>query len=266
MERKTKDWKRELKNRCRALGKACGSGGKNKEQRVKRATEDYLEKAVVLSKKLHHTHVSLVADDIQTLTLGLELERFTRLLDKHIDLVDRRLLQDQQIPHHQKMFSIFEDYTEWINKGKSRPNVELGKKLSITTDQYGLIIDHRIMENETDSQIVIQTATDLLVKYKITNWSFDKGYYHKDNKSYLDQRIDQAIMPKKGKRNKQEIIEETTPAFKTLKNKHSAVESNIIEHCGLNRCPDKGYHGFKRYISIGVTAYNLKRIGRELLK
>lgn len=27
-----------------------------------------------------------------------------------------------------KLFSIFEGYTEWINKGKKRPSVELGKK------------------------------------------------------------------------------------------------------------------------------------------
>lgn len=266
--RKTKDWKRELKNRCRSLGKASASGGKNKKQRVKKTTEDYLDKARILSKKIHATHISLVADDMQTLALGLELERFTKLLDKHIDLVDRRLLQGEQIPHREKMFSIFEDYTEWINKGKSRPNVELGKKVSITTDQYGLIIDHRVMENQADSQIVIQTAADLLCKYKIQSWSFDKGYYHTDNKQYLKQKIALVVMPKKGKRTKAETIEETDPAFKTLKNKHSAVESNIneLEHCGLDRCPDKGYHGFKRYVSIGITAYNLKRIGRELLK
>jgi len=266
--RKVKNRKRELKNSCRALGKACSSGGKNKEQRVKRATEDHLNKALILSKKLHATNIRLVADDIQTLLLALELDRFIELLDKHIDLVDRRLLQGEQIPHQEKMFSIFEDYTEWINKGKSRPNVELGKKVSITTDQYGLIIDHLVMENQADSQIVIPTADRLLSKYKITSWSFDKGYYHKENKTHLKEKIEQVIMPKKGKRTKSETQEETTAAFKKLKNKHSAVESNIndLEHCGLDRCPDKGFHSFKRYVAIGITAYNLKRIGRELIK
>lgn len=266
--RKSKDWKRRIKNACRALGKACCSGGKNKEQRVKRVTEDYLDTAVALSNKLHATHIGLVADDLQTLALGLELDRFTELLDKHIDLVKRRLLQAQQIPHQEKMFSIFEDYTEWINKGKSRPHVELGKKVSVTTDQYGLVIDHRVMENQADSQIVIQTVDDLCAKYKIISWSFDKGYYHKDNKKHLTSKVEKVIMPKKGKRTKAETLEETATCFKKLKNKHSAVESNIneLENCGLDRCPDKGYHGFKRYISIGITAYNLKRIGRELLK
>lgn len=266
--RKVKDWRRSLKNGCRSLGKACASGGKHKEQRVKRATQDYLNKAVMLSKKLHHTTITLVTDDLQTLLLALELDRFIELLDKHIDLVTRRLLKGEQIPHEEKIFSIFEQYTEWVNKGKSRPNVELGKKVSITTDHYGLILDHLVMENCVDSQIVIQTADNLLPIYKIASWSFDKGYYHKDNKAYLKEEVTQVVMPKKGKRNKTETTEETTAAFKKLKNKHSAVESNIneLEHCGLNRCPDKGYEAFKRYVAMGITAYNLKRIGRELLK
>jgi len=52
-----------------------------------------------------------------------------------------------------------------------------------------------------------------------------------------------------------------------LKNKHSAIESNIneLENRGLDRCPDRGYNHFKRYIGIGVCVYNLKKIGRELL-
>lgn len=74
-------------------------------------------------------------------------------------------------------------------------------------------------------------------------------------------------MPKKGKPNKVEQEEQQTKVFKKLRNKHSAVESNIneLEYCGLDRCPDKGLHAFKRYVSVGVTAYNLKRIGREML-
>ena len=108
----------------------------------------------------------------------------------------------------------------------------------------------------------------MLLKYEIKSWSFDKGYWHKDNKDLLKTCIDKVIMPKKGKPNKAENQEQQEPAFKKLRNKHSAVESNIneLEHCGLNRCPDKGFDGFKRYVGIAIVAYNLKRIGREMLR
>ena len=53
---------------------------------------------------------------------------------------------------------------------------------------------------------------------------------------------------------------------KTLRNRHSAVESNVnmLEHHGLNRCMDKGLHGFKRCVGLSVLAYNLHILGNAL--
>jgi len=39
-----------------------------------------------------------------------------------------------------------------------------------------------------------------------------------------------------------------------------------LEHRGLDRCPDKSYNSFKRYVGIAVAGYNLHKIGKELLK
>ena len=71
-------------------------------------------------------------------------------------------------------------------------------------------------------------------------------------------------MLKVGKRNKAEEEEEKSLPFKRLNNKHSAIGSNIneLEHRAL----DRGIHNYKRYISLGVCAYNLKKIGRQILK
>ncbi len=266
--RKIDDWITSLKSLSRAVGKASSSGGKNKETRVKEITGKYLTKATAFKKKLGKTKAHLPLNTLPDLLHQIEMENFIGLMEKHIDLVERRLIKGEKIPHAEKLFSIFEQYTEWITKGKLRPSVELGKKASITTDQYGLIIDCYIMEHETDSEIVIATADRLLSKYKIDSWSFDKGYWHKDNKWLLETEVKQVVMPKKGKRTKEQTDEEHAPSFKKTRNKHSAIESNIneLEHNGLDRCPDKGYRNFKRYIGIAVTAYNLKRIGREMLK
>ncbi|MBS3742533.1 MAG: ISNCY family transposase, partial [Candidatus Cloacimonetes bacterium] len=73
--------------------------------------------------------------------------------------------------------------------------------------------------------------------------------------------------PKLGKRTKAQEAEESSRPFKRLKNKHSAIESNIneLEHRGLDRCPDRGIHHYSRYIGLAVCAYNLKKIGRQIL-
>jgi IS5 family transposase len=266
--RKIENWYYELKGLMRELGKASSSGGKNKQGRVEQATKRYLKKAGALLKKLHQELPCFPMDDMRDVALIITLEYFIVLMEKHIDLVNRRLLQGEKIPHQEKMFSIFETYTEWINKGKSNPNVELGKKLAITTDQFDLIVDYQLMNEEQDRDIVIELADRLLMKYNIASWSFDKGFWRKENKELLALEVPKVIMPKLGKRNKAEEEEEKSRPFKRLKDKHSAIESNIneLEHRGLDRCPDRGIHNYKRYISLGVCAYNLKKIGRQILK
>jgi len=265
--RKIRSWHNEMKNMMRSVGKTSFSGGKGKEQRVKHAVRSYLSKASALLDKLERSKEILPIADITDMLIMLELDRFIGLLDKHIDLLERRIIKGEEIPHDEKLFSIFEEYTEWITKGKLHPNVELGKKLAITTDQYNLIVDYRIMDHQSDSEIVKTLAERLTSFSTIKSWSFDKGFWHKDNKEFLEERVEKVIMPKKGKCNKLEQEEEGQRYFKRLRNMHSAVESNIneLECRGLDRCPDRGYPNFKRYIGLAVGAYNLRRIGQELI-
>lgn len=265
--RKLSNWRQELKGLMRELGKASSSGGKGKENRVNNAARKYLKKAFALVKKLGKTLPELPIIDIQDLSVVLTLEHFMPLITMHIDLVERRIIKGEKIPHDEKLFSVFETYTEWIKKGKSRPNVELGKKLNITTDQYNLIIDYQIMTDEQDRDILLEVADRVLEKYKVKLWSFDKGYWNKDNKQILQTSVDKVIMPKLGRKNKAEQEEESSRSFRKYKNLHSTVESNIneLEHRGLDRCPDRGIFHYTSYIALGVCAYNLKKIGKHIL-
>ena len=266
--RKVNDWHGELKSLMRSLGKSTISGGKDKENRIKQAAKSYLAKAKALSIKIEKEKEDFPLLDTGDLALHITLEKFLALLNKHIDLVNRRIILGETIPHQEKMFSIFEEYTEWITKGKQHPSVELGKNLAITTDQYGLIVDYHLMERETDNQIVLDLAIRVLNKYKVDTWSFDKGFFCKENKELLMEQITKVIMPKKGKCTKAEREEEATRSFTKLRRKHSAVESNIneLEHRGLDRCPDRTYPHFKRYVGLGISAYNLRRIDHKLLE
>jgi transposase, IS5 family len=265
--RKIDNWRSEIKGLMRELGKACSGGGKNKDTRVKNASVRYLIKARALMAKLIKDLPTLPINDIGDLAAYYQLESFIILMNKHIDLLHRRLLNGEVIPHCEKMFSLFEQYTEMIKKGKLHPNVELGKKLAITTDQFNLIVDYQIMEDEQDRDIVIKVADRILAHSRVKSWSFDKGFWGKENKALLQLEVPIVVMPKLGKRNEQEIQEEQSPVFKRLKKKHSTIESNIneLENRGLDRCPNRGYHHYKSYIGLGVCAYNLKKIGKAIL-
>lgn len=262
--RNLKYWYRCLKNMSREIAQS----SKKSEEKKKELVSGYLEKAQLFVQKIKNGRDSLSIIDEADLIKHLDLDYFLGMLDKHIDLLQRRVIKDETIPHGEKIFSIFETYTEWITKGKQHPNVELGKNVQITTDQFHLIIDCKVMENEVDKSTVISLSDRILSRYNVKSWSYDKGFYTKENKELAGLFIENLIMPKKGKLNKTEREEEQKPAFKKLRGKHNAIESNIneLESKGLDKCPDKGYRNFKRYIMLGVCAYNLHRIGAELLR
>jgi hypothetical protein len=266
--RKIGDWRNGLKSLMRGLGQSYRGGGKNKDARIAGAARDYINKARLLNRKIEAGQKELPLESASDLLLHLELDRYRELLAKHIDLVDRRILNNEDIPHCEKLFSIFEQYTEWITKGKLHPNVELGKNVQVTSDQFHLIVDYRVMEKEVDKCTVITLADRILQKWGVASWSFDKGFFTRENKELLKLYIQMVVMPKKGKLNLEEKEEENGKDFKKLRNKHSAIESNIneLECKGLDRCPDRGYKHFKTYVAIGVCAYNLHKIGAELLK
>jgi len=266
--RKLSSWYRVLKNDMRALGQVGKAGGKDKETRLLKATTNYLDKARLFLAKLEKEKHNFPMLDMQDLGFLLELEYYQSMLIKHIDLVDRRIIKGETIPHEEKIFSIFETYTEWITKGKQNPSVELGKNFQVTCDQFNMIVDYKVMENEVDKTTVIELANRVLNKYKVASWSFDKGFYSKTNKEILELFIEQLVMPKKGKLNQVEREQEHERKFKKIRNQHSAIESDIngLEHRGLDRCPDKGYAHFKRYLGLGVCAYNLNKIGAELIR
>jgi len=266
--RKHKDWYRGLKNSMRSLSRLCARGGIKKQEYIIRAANLYLNKATSLTNKVNEFLATHPLETNDQLIQLMELEYFVKMLDKHIDLVTRRLIKGETIPQTEKIYSIFETYTEWITKGKLRPNVELGKKVSVTTDQFHLIVDYQVVEHTADVNLMIPLADRLLAKYPIASLSSDKGGWSKENKALLELFIPQVIIPKKGKLNQNELEQEHERGFKKLRHKHSAIESNIneLESNGLDRCPDRGLHGFKRYVGLAVIDYNLHRIGKVLLE
>ncbi len=125
--RKSKSWTKSLKILMRELGKKSSSGGKNKSERVKEAEQAYLKKARVLNRRIQET----LEYDFKTekeLKYLIELDYYKEMLLKHMDLLERRLIKGEQIPHYEKIFSIFQPFVEMIKKGKLRQNVEIWKK------------------------------------------------------------------------------------------------------------------------------------------
>jgi IS5 family transposase len=267
--RKAKDWRRRLKALERISSKTVYGGGAHKEKRVKAAVRDYGSVGRELSTKARQSLGGLCDQAVDAAHWDA-LAYFQGMLHKHLDLFKRRLLREERIPAAEKIFSLFEPHTEWIQKGKQRPHVELGHRLLLTTDQPQLIQDYDVPVGGMDVDQSVPVAGRLLGRYgasQIASLSFDKGFTRAEDRDLLSLYVPTVVMPQRGKKNAVETERESEKKFVALRRRHSAVESDInsLEHHGLNRCLDVGLAGHGRYVGYGVLSYNLHVIGRELL-
>lgn len=264
--------KKQFKKKYRRLSNIHRKKGGNYQDRLREAAEVYLLIARELNVKIDVSRMEMGrSSDIVVQLLETTLAYYQEMLNKHIDLIDRRILKGEKIPHKEKLFSIFESHVEWIQKGKANNKVELGHNVLITTDQYQFILDHKVMVEESDSHQPIALMTRLKENYKegykIQSISFDRGFYSRLAKASLETEVDQLIMPSKGRQTEGQKEESKGKGYIKLNNKHSAVESNIneLEHAGVDKVPDKGLPAFKRYVAMGVLAYNIRRLGRIVI-
>lgn len=268
--RKSKDWRRRFKALERQASRAAFGGGADKEKRVRAAAGAYVAAGRELSAKVTESLLGL-CDQPVTTEVWNALAYFAGMLDKHVDLVERRLVRGETIPSAEKVYSIFEPHTEWITKGKLRPNVELGHRLLVATDQHQLIQDYDVPVGEAEVDQSVPVADRLLGRYgvgSIASLSFDKGFTRSADRELLALYISVVVMPKRGKKNAAEAERESAKRWMALRREHSGVESDIhsLESHGLQRCLDVGLDGYKRYVGYGVLSYNLHVIGRELLR
>jgi hypothetical protein len=192
------------------------------------------------------------------------VEEYIRHAERQIDQIRRRVLFDEKIPHEEKVFSIFEPHTEWISKGKAGVPQELGLSFCVLKDQYGFILYHQVLEQQTDDKVAVSMAQGAKDRFpNLAGCSFDKGFYSPDNKRQLGNILDYVILPKKGRLSAKDKQIEQSEEFIKSRRKHSGVESSInaLENHGLDRCLDHGLHGFKRYVALSVLARNIQILG-----
>jgi IS5 family transposase len=276
---KLSDWRqsryliRQLKKRYRGAQRLRASSSTEEDKKRARHNDimavytDYLELAQKLVARAKRTRWDL--ERRHGLSAGelRELDEYLAHAERQIDQVRRRVLQGEAIPHHEKVFSIFEPHTEWISKGKAGVPVELGLRVCIVEDQHRFILHHEVMEKTTDTAIAVPIVRAAKERFpEIQSVSMDKGFHSPENQEALAEEVACVVIPKKGRLSKADQEREHDPDFIDKRRAHPAVESaiNALEVHGLDRCLDHGLDGFKRYVALGVLARNIQRLGAIL--
>jgi IS5 family transposase len=270
---------KKIKQVLRKIQKTSRSKQKNKEEQLKSLYQELIERV--------HRITSKCLDTISTLALirSKSDPSFSFINDPTIseimyyliatqnmcELAERRVLEGEQIPHSEKIFSLFEPFTELINRGKTPYPIEFGHRVFIVQDSAGFIVHSQVMGiGVTDEKVLVDAMKKLQDRFndRIRAASFDKGFWTPNNLKELSGIVPLMCLPKKGKRSKADQEREGAKEFGKMRKWHPGIESAINglgSGNGLIVCRDKDEEGYERYVALGILGRNLQTLGTIFL-
>src|SRR5512147_1968969 len=85
-----------------------------------------------------------------------QIDQYCALGDRVLSQARRRVLDREQVPNEEKIFSIFETHTDLIKRGKILKPVEFGHKVYIAESARGLITQYKVLEGNPGDDIHVE--------------------------------------------------------------------------------------------------------------
>ena len=100
--------------------------------------EEVVESARMALEKTSKTRGKDMLADMAIEEIRKDIEHYCGLGSHVIDQARRRVLNGEQVPNAEKIYSIFEPHTDLIKRGKVRTPIEFGHKLFLAESAQGL--------------------------------------------------------------------------------------------------------------------------------
>jgi len=206
--------------------------------------------------------------DINDWLIAQQLKNLLPKMEKVYDITRRHELFGESVPNAEKIFSIYEEHTDIIVKGKRE--AEFGHKVNLTTGRSNIILDVDIVEgNPADSQLYAGALERVCLGYGVTPRDVvtDGGYASVKNQETAKGKGVVNIVFNKIVGSLKNIV--TSGNMETrLKKWRSGIEaviSNAKRGFGMYRCKWKGREHFDAKVLWSVIAYNIRVITSLLL-
>src|SRR5258708_10327285 len=118
--------------------------------------EEVIESARTALQQTRKARGKDMIADLAIAEMRKEIEHFCGLGDRVIGQSRRRVLNGEQVPTAEKIYSIFEPHTDLIKRGKVQTPIEFGHKVFLAESARGLITQYEVLDgNPVDEQHVI---------------------------------------------------------------------------------------------------------------
>ena len=206
-------------------------------------------------------------------TLREEIARHCELGTRVVSQTTRRVLQGEQVPTSEKLYSIFEPHTDLIIRGKVLKPVEFGHKVFLAESGRRLITQYRVLDGNPADQVHVQPSLDrhrVIFASAPDLYSSDRGFFSEENlQTCQSAGVTLTCIPQAGgKRSAEREALETSRAFKRGQRFRAGIEGRIsvlFRGRGMKRALVEGREHFELFVGAAVLANNLMVIA-ELVR
>ena len=203
-----------------------------------------------------------------------DIERYCALGDRVIDQSRRRVLEGEQVPTAEKIYSIFEPHTDLIKRGKVTTPVEFGHKVFLAESAIGLITQYKVLDGNPNDHDHVEPS---LEHHRQTFgqapevYGADRGFFSEENVEVCEQGgVKVVCIPQcGGQRTAEREAYEKSRAFKEGQRFRAGIEGRIsvlFRGRGMKRCLANGREGFELWVGAAVLANNLMVIAALMNK
>ncbi|MGB6067666.1 MAG: ISNCY family transposase [Desulfomonilaceae bacterium] len=201
-----------------------------------------------------------------------QIREYCELGERVIDQTRRRVIDGEQVPAEEKVYSIFEPHTDLIKRGKQRKPVEFGHKVFLAESAQGLITDYEVLEGNPADTGRVQASLDRhqqIFQHPPELYAGDRGFYSAENEKDCEQAgVSEVCIPQRGgQRTAEREALEHSRAFKKGQRFRVGIEGRIsvlFRGRGMKRCRARGRERFEVLVGAAVLANNLLRIAEML--
>jgi IS5 family transposase len=206
--------------------------------------------------------------------LRKEIDHYCELGERVIDQARRRVLQGEQVPNAEKIFSIFEPHTDLIKRGKVLTPVEFGHKVFLAESAQGLITQYEVLQGNPNDEQYVEPSVQRHKKmfgHAPEVYGSDRGFFSEQNvKSCKRNGVKVVCIPQcGGQKTAKRKAYEKSPVFKKGQRFRAGIEGRIsvlFRGRGMKRCLAEGRERFELWVGAAVLANNLMRIAALLTK
>ena len=236
--------------------------------------QEVVEGARLALEKTRKARGKDIITDIAIGELRKEIEHYCGLADRVIGQARRRVLEGEQVPNAEKVYSIFEPHTDLIKRGKVRTPVEFGHKIFLAESAVGLITQYHVLKGNPSDESHVGPSFE---RHKESFgrapelYGSDRGFFSEENVTLCEQSgVKTACLPQRGgaKTPEREAFEKSRD-FKKGQRFRAGIEGRIsvlFRGRGMKRCRAEGLERFELFVGAAVLTNNLMKIADLLIK